>query len=84
MENYWARNLPPAITANFYTRVDTSVQTMVLYLTQLDTSILTNFTKERMRLPIKLKGMGLMSLYARRNTEYIKGMIKGTIPSTGS
>lgn len=77
MGNYWARHLPPSITSVFCTRVDDAVQMMVLASTQLTSSTLTEITKERMRLPITFKGMGLRSLYDRRHVEYIGGMIQG-------
>ena len=80
MGNYWARHLPPNITADFCTRVDTAVQSMVVASTQLDSADLDGFTKERMRLPIKCKGMGLMSPFDRRHLGFIGGMIQGIPP----
>ena len=77
MGNYWARHLPPNITSEFYKRVDMAVQTIVIVSTQLDSSDLDDFTKERMRLPIKCKGMGLRSLFDRRHLEFIGSMIHG-------
>ena len=75
--NYWARHLPPDITADFCSRVDVAVQSMVLTSTQLDTTVLKDFTRERMRLSIKCKSMGLRSLYDRRHSEYVGGMMQG-------
>ena len=80
MGNYWDRQIPPYLTADFCTRVDTAVQTMVIASTQLDSSTLTPFTIERMRLPVKYKGMGLRSLYYRRHAEYVGGMMQGIPP----
>ena len=53
---------------------------MVMVSTQLDSSDLDDFTNERMRLPIKYKGMGLRSLFDRRHSEFIGGMIQGIPP----
>ena len=80
MGNYWTRHIPPHLTAAFCTRIDASVQTMVIASTQLDSTTLSPFTVERMKLPIKCKGMGLRSLYDRRHAEYIGGMIQGIPP----
>lgn len=45
--------------------------------TQLDSSTLPSFTKEGMRLPIKLKGIGLQSLFGHQLAKFIGGIIQG-------
>lgn len=76
--NYWARHI-----AEFCTRVDNTVQTMVIPSTQLDPPPFTPFTIERMRLHAKYKGMGIRSLYDRRHSGYVGGMLQCIPPLLG-
>ena len=48
--------------------------------TGLDIPSLSDFTQERLRLPIRMKGLGMRSLVDRRHAEYVGGMIQGIPP----
>ena len=41
---------------------------------------LSESEKERLRLPIQIKGMGFRSLQDQHHSEYIGGMVKGPLP----
>ena len=43
--------------------------------TGVDTELESDLMKERIRLPIKFKGMGMRSLFDRRHAEFMGGMM---------
>ena len=47
---------------------------------EIDANSITELTKERIRLPIQRRGMGLCSLVDHRHSEYIGGMVQGITP----
>ena len=48
--------------------------------TGLDVASLSDFIKERIHLPIRMKRFGMGSLVDRRHAEYVGGMIQGISP----
>ena len=53
-----------------------AIQDFILLATKIDLTILPQTVKERIRLPVRMKGYRLRSLEDRRHTEYIGGMLQ--------
>jgi hypothetical protein len=78
--NYWVRHLPPYMTANFCQIFDKGIQKLVKVAVDVEYDSLSDFTKERYRLPIRKQGLGIRDLATRRYDEYIGGIHQGIIP----
>ena len=59
MGDYWLRHLRPDLTESFALALDNGVNSLVESTIGFSLGNLTPFAKERLRLPVQLKGMGL-------------------------
>jgi hypothetical protein len=77
--NYWCRHLPPDITKDFSRKIDLQIKQLVFLATDINTIVeaTSDFTKERCRLPIARKGLGIRELEDRRYAEFIGGAVQG-------
>ena len=78
--NYWARHLPPSMTASFCQIFDKGIQKLVKVAIEVDFDGLSEFNKERFRLPILKQGLGIRDLTTHRYDEYIGRVHQGIIP----
>ena len=78
--NYWARHLPSDITEPFCIEVDKTIDKIIHTTLYIDVDCVSNVTQERIRLPVRNKGLGLRSLRDRRHAEFIGGVIQGITP----
>ena len=78
--NYWARHLPLHMTTSFCHIFDKGIQKLTKVAVEVDFDSLSNFNKERYRLPIRKQGLGVRDLSTHRNEEYIGGVHQGIIP----
>ena len=73
MGNYWCRHVPTFYTKEFAKVVDDAVIESIRQALDIEVDKLNPMVKERVRLPIRMKGMGVRSLEDRRYAEYIGG-----------
>ena len=78
--NYWARHLPPSMTASFCQIFDKGIQKLVKVAIDVDFDSLSVFTKESYQLPIQKQGLGIRDLTTCRHDKYIGGIHQGIIP----
>ena len=64
--NYWARHIPSNQTESFCKTVDKPIYNLITTTLELDTTIISETTKERIRLSVRFKGLGMRSLEDRR------------------
>mgnify|MGYP001307855544 FL=1 len=77
---YWLRHLPPSRTEEFSKTIDVAINKLISKCFQVDYESLSDFTKERMRLPIRMKGIGIRSTEDRRFGQFLGGIKDGLIP----
>jgi hypothetical protein len=77
---YWLRHLPPSKTKEFSKTIDVAINQLISKCFQVDYESLSDFTKERMRLPIRMKGIGIRSTEERRFSQFLGGIKDGLIP----
>jgi hypothetical protein len=74
---FYLRHIDPTLTGHFANTIDLSHKQLLSYITDIDITNLSEFTTERLQLPLRLGGIGLTSLYLRRHVEYIGGISQG-------
>jgi len=77
--NYWCRHIPGRFTKSFSRQIDLEIGNITLLATGVDNRdpSLSTFTKERIRLPMNLKGLGVRDLETHGASEYIGGVVQG-------
>jgi len=72
--SYWCRHVPGRFTKSFSRQIDLEIDNITLLATGVDNRnpSLSSFTKERIRLPMNLKGLGVRDLEARRASEVLE------------
>ena len=63
--NYIARHLPPRFTGDFCRTIDSKLDSLIETAIGVNLATLPPFAKERCRLPIRLKGLGVRDLERR-------------------
>jgi len=77
---FYLRHIDPVLTGDFANTMDLSHQQLLSYITDIDITNLSDFTKARLELPLRLGGIGLTSLSHRRHVEHIGGFSQGCPP----
>ena len=83
MPDYWIRHKSPAVTDEFCRIVDKGLDDLVEKCLKFNFESFTDFTKERIRLPIKLKGLGLRNSTERRYSHYMGAIMSSIITIVG-
>ena len=78
--DYWTRHIRPDFTDDFTKDIDEAVMGLVQMSTGLNFDSLPDFVKERIRLPICMKGCGPRSANSRRHAQYV-GAISNCFPN---
>ena len=68
--DYWSRHIRPDFTDDFTNVIDNAVMSLVKMSTGLNFDSLPEFVKERIRLPICMRGCGLRSANSRRHAQF--------------
>ena len=79
--DYWSRHIRPDFTDDFTNVIDDAVMSLIKMSTGLNFDSLPDFVKERIRLPICMKGCGLRSANSRRHAQYV-GAISQLLPES--
>ena len=77
---YWLRHVRPSTTREFAEAIDDGISNLFQTRTGMDTSLWLTFVKERIRLPIKLKGFGLRGAADRRSGQYVGAAVQSIMP----
>ena len=79
--DYWLRHIRPDWTAEFASGVDESIHELVQMCMGINTNTSwSDIAKERARLPVRLRGLGLRGAMDRRYSQYIGGAAQSLIP----
>ena len=71
MGDYWLWHVIPSMTREFAETIDDGIFNLFQTYTDMAISSWSTFAKERIRLPIKLKGCGLRRAADRRSGQYV-------------
>ena len=77
MGDYWLRHIHLDLTYLFALALDNGVNTLVESTIGISLGNRTPFAKERMRLPVRQKGMGLRQAADRKFAKFVGGMPQG-------
>ena len=80
MGDYWLRHIRPDFTEEFAASVDEGVNALFKMCAGINTDDWSNFARERMRLPIKMKGCELRDSRDRRFGQFLGAMVQSTLP----
>ena len=75
MGDYWLRHIRQDLTESFALALDNGVNTLVESTIGISLGNLTPFEKECIRLPVRLKGMGIRQAADRKFVAFIGGML---------
>ena len=73
-------HVPCTQTDDFSQTVDGAINKLIGSTLELNMEELLDTTMERIRLPVRFKGLGMRSLRDRRHTEFIGGITQGIPP----
>ena len=79
MGDYWLMHMRPDITESFVLALDNGVNSLVESTIGFSLGNLTPFANERLRLPVRLKGMGLRQAADHRYAQFVGGMSQGVM-----
>ena len=77
--DYWLRHLRPDYTEEFATEIDAGIRKLLQACIGVNIDSWSDIAKERMRLPIRYKGLGLRESVDRRHAQYI-GALAQSLP----
>ena len=80
MGDYWLRHVSPDYTEEFSQKTDEGIHQLVETTIGMNTASWTEFARERLRLPIRMKGCGLREAVDRRYGQYLGAMLQSTMP----
>ena len=80
MGDYWLRHVRPDYTEDFVRGIDDRVDQLFQMCNGIDTSSWSDFAKERIRLPINLKGCGLRQAVDWRYGKFVGAVVQSTLP----
>jgi hypothetical protein len=78
MGDYWLRHIRPDYTEIFATELVDGIKKIFQSCVGIDFDAWTEIAKERMRLPIRFKGLGLRQAADRRYPQYIGALTQST------
>ena len=80
MGDYWLRHVRPDYTADFAHGIDQGVLSLVQTCVGVNIDTWSDFARERMRLPMRLKGCGLREAADRRHAQFLGALVQSTMP----
>ena len=75
MEDDWLRHVCPDYTEEFVAGIDEATAQLLQTCIGMDTALWSPIAKQRLRLPIRMKGCGLRDTTDRRHAQYIRAMV---------
>ena len=80
MGDYWLWHVRPDWTEEFAQQIDEGIHRLVETTISMSTASWTEFARNRMRLPLRMKGCGLREAVDRRHGQYMGAMLQSTMP----